>query len=44
MPLKPLFDRAIATETLTGEYFQGFWADVGTPERLDALNHQLVTQ
>ncbi|MBM28630.1 MAG: mannose-1-phosphate guanylyltransferase [Halieaceae bacterium] len=43
-PLKPLFDRAIATETLTGEYFQGFWADVGTPERLESLNHQLVTE
>ena len=43
-PLKPLFDRAIVSGTLTGEYFQGFWTDVGTPERLEALNHQLVTE
>ena len=43
-PLKPLFDRAIARGTLTGEHFQGLWVDVGTPERLEALNHQLVTE
>ena len=43
-PLKPLFDRAMATGTLTGEHFQGLWIDVGTPERREALNHQLVTE
>lgn len=44
LPLKPLLDRAITRGTLTGEHFQGAWMDVGTPERLAALNHQLVTQ
>mgnify|MGYP001239526353 FL=1 len=43
-PLKPLFDRAVENSALTGEHFQGLWADVGTPERLQALNHQLVTE
>lgn len=44
LPLKPLLDRAITQGTLTGEHFQGVWVDVGTPERLEALNHQLITQ
>ena len=43
-PLKPLLDRAVANNALTGEHFQGLWTDVGTPERLEALNHQLVTE
>ena len=37
-PLKPLLDRAIAEDRLTGQYFSGVWNDVGTPERLAALN------
>lgn len=44
LPLKPLLDCAITQGRLTGEHFQGVWMDVGTPERLEALNHQLVTQ
>lgn len=44
LPLKPLLDRAITQGALTGEHFQGVWMDVGTPDRLAALNHQLVTQ
>lgn len=43
-PLKPLLDQAIEEGRLTGEHFQGTWTDVGTPERLAALNHQFVTQ
>ena len=37
-PLKPLLDQAIAEGRLTGQYFSGVWNDVGTPERLAALN------
>jgi len=38
MPLRPLLNAAIEAETLGGEYFEGHWADVGTPERLQALD------
>jgi len=37
-PLKPLLDQAIAEGRLTGQIFEGFWRDVGTPQRLAALN------
>lgn len=37
-PLKPLLDQAIADGRLTGQYFSGNWSDVGTPQRLAALN------
>ena len=39
-PLKPLLDEAIARASLTGELYQGVWEDVGTPERLIALNQR----
>ena len=39
-PLKPLLDSAIADGALTGELYQGVWEDVGTPERLAALNRR----
>ena len=39
-PLKPLLDSAIANGALTGELYQGVWEDVGTPERLTALNQR----
>ena len=37
-PLKPLLDQAIAEGRLTGQGFEGLWSDVGTPQRLAALN------
>ncbi len=37
-PLKPLLDRALAAGRLSGEVYAGVWNDVGTPERLAALN------
>lgn len=37
-PLKPLLDQAILDDRLTGQYFSGMWNDVGTPERLAALD------
>ena len=36
--LKPLLDEAILQGRLSGEAFGGLWSDVGTPERLAALN------
>ena len=37
-PLAPLLREAADAGRLTGEVYEGLWADVGTPERLDALN------
>jgi len=39
-PLKPLLDEAIVRASLSGELYQGVWEDVGTPERLVALNRR----
>jgi len=36
-PLLPLFRRAIAQQRLYGQVYTGIWSDVGTPERLAAL-------
>jgi MurNAc alpha-1-phosphate uridylyltransferase len=40
-PLLPLLKRAIAGRALTGELHDGQWYDVGTIERLNALDAQL---
>jgi MurNAc alpha-1-phosphate uridylyltransferase len=37
-PLKPLLLRSIAAGRCSGERYGGLWEDVGTPERLSALN------
>ena len=36
-PLKPYLDRAIAERRMGAEHYPGPWADVGTPQRLAAL-------
>lgn len=36
--LKPLLDGALAAGRLTGQRHEGIWSDVGTPERLAALD------
>jgi N-acetyl-alpha-D-muramate 1-phosphate uridylyltransferase len=36
-PLKPLLDRAIQAGRLRGECYRGLWSDVGTVDRLEAL-------
>jgi len=41
-PLKPLLDRAQAAGRLSGEFWRGHWHDVGTPERLAALDAALL--
>jgi MurNAc alpha-1-phosphate uridylyltransferase len=38
LPLKPLLLRAMARQRCTAELYSGVWEDVGTPERLHALN------
>lgn len=39
-PLRPLLESAIREHRLFGEHYAGIWTDVGTPERLAALNEQ----
>ena len=41
-PLRPLLERAIAAGRLQGERHDGLWHDIGTPERLAALNRELA--
>ncbi len=40
-PLAPLLRAHIALSKVSGELSQGFWVDVGTPQRLSALDRQL---
>lgn len=43
MPLAPLLKQAISEKNVTGELLQEKWVDVGTVERLDALNQAIKT-
>ena len=36
--LAPLLRQAISENKATAQYYQGVWHDIGTPERLEALN------
>jgi len=40
-PLRPLLDSAIVAGRLRGEHYGGLWEDIGTPERLAALDARL---
>ena len=40
-PLAPLLREQIAAGRVTGEHYRGRWCDVGTPQRLAALNLEL---
>jgi len=40
-PLAPILKKAMNENNVTGEYFSGQWVDVGTPERLAALDKKL---
>ena len=42
-PLLPLLHAGMATERITGERLTDRWTDVGTPERLAALDQELAT-
>lgn len=41
--LAPLLRQAINAHKASAEYYQGTWHDIGTPERLSALNKKLQT-
>jgi len=43
-PLKPLLDACIAAGQMAGSHWMGRWTDVGTPERLAALDAELIAQ
>lgn len=40
--LKPLFDKAIANNKVSGQLYHGDWSDIGTVERLKDLEQQLI--
>jgi N-acetyl-alpha-D-muramate 1-phosphate uridylyltransferase len=40
-PLAPLLRTAMAAGRVSGEHYRGRWVDVGTPERLAALDREL---
>lgn len=39
--LAPLLREAIKENKVTGQYYSGFWMDIGTPERLQELDKRL---
>ncbi len=39
-PLAPILRNLMENEEVTGQLFQGEWRDIGTPERLEALNKE----
>jgi len=39
--LAPLLKQAMQTQRISGELYQGFWMDIGTPERLQELSVHL---
>lgn len=43
-PLAHLLRSAMRNGLVTGYHYQGIWQDIGTPERLQALNAKLTTQ
>ena len=40
-PLLPLWRAAAGAGRMTGELYDGAWSDVGTPQRLESLEHSL---
>jgi MurNAc alpha-1-phosphate uridylyltransferase len=40
-PLAPLLQAAMQADQVSGEHYRGRWVDVGTPERLAALDREL---
>ena len=41
-PLAPLLRRAMAQGLVSGEHFNGYWQDVGTPQRLEQISEQVT--
>lgn len=44
IPMSPYYKASIAEGLASGEYFNGVWENVGTPEQLNELNAQLLAQ
>jgi MurNAc alpha-1-phosphate uridylyltransferase len=43
-PLAPLLRRAMDAEQVSGEHYRGSWFDIGTPERLEAVNRVVINR
>jgi MurNAc alpha-1-phosphate uridylyltransferase len=43
-PLAPLLRRAMDAEQVSGERYRGSWFDIGTPERLEAVNRVVINR
>lgn len=43
-PLAPLLRAAMKEGKVTGELYEGAWLDIGTPQRLELLNAQLLNR
>ena len=41
VPLAPLLRKAMAADRVSGEHYHGRWHDIGSPERLQALDAEL---
>ena len=41
VPLAPLLRKAMAAKRVSGEHYRGRWHDIGTTERLQALDAEL---
>jgi MurNAc alpha-1-phosphate uridylyltransferase len=41
-PLGPVLRRAMDAAQVSGEHYTGNWFDIGTPERLDAVNRVII--
>ncbi|MEH6579601.1 MAG: nucleotidyltransferase family protein [Amphritea sp.] len=41
-PLAPLLKKAMSEGKVSGEYFSGYWRDIGTPERLQQVTDDVL--
>ncbi len=42
LKLRPVFQKAMRKQRISGEKYQGFWMDIGTPQRLIELEQHIV--
>ena len=43
-PLAPVLRQAMDAEQVSGEYYPGTWFDIGTPQRLEAVNRRVINR